>query len=292
MNDNKNLTINDYKDDDIDKEETNQKDDSRKAKYPVLTLEKALDIINFFKEHPGSDGVTLSEICSNLNMKKSSVHRILNTLYQYNYVEKTLSGNKYKLSWELYYIGNTVPQKRSLSPGECMPIMDALCEKYKESINMSVLEDNAAIVIYTSEPNIVLKATNSIGERQPLYATAKGKLFLSQMSDKKIYDYYRENKIETFTPTTIITPGKMLNELYDIRQCGYSMDREEHCEGLTCISMPIKNFENKIVATLSCSGPTQRILAKLDSSGTLKADLAQACQKLSEHMGYRTEDNE
>ncbi len=54
MNDNKNLTINDYKDDDIDKEETNQKDDSRKAKYPVLTLEKALDIINFFKEHPGS----------------------------------------------------------------------------------------------------------------------------------------------------------------------------------------------------------------------------------------------
>ena len=261
---------------------------TRKAKYPVLTLEKALDIINYFKEHSSEDGISLSEICQKLDMKKSSVHRILNTLYEYNYVEKTLSGNKYKLSWELYYIGNTVPLKRSLSPGECMPLMNELCEKYVESINMSIIEDNAAIVIYSSEPNIVLKATNIIGDRQPLYCTAKGKLYLSQMPEKKIYDYYRENKIETFTPNTIITPGKMLNELYDIRQCGYAMDREEHCDGLTCISMPIKNFQNKIVATLSCSGPTHRMLSKLEVSD-LKKDLKEACRKLSQHMGCTEE---
>ena len=269
--------------------EQEAEESTRKAKYPVLTLEKALDIINYFKEHSSEDGISLSEICQKLNMKKSSVHRILNTLYEYNYVEKTLSGNKYKLSWELYYIGNTVPLKRNLSPGECIPLMNELCDKYIESINMSIIEDNEAIVIYNSEPNIVLKATNTIGDRQPLYCTAKGKLYLSQMPEKKIYDYYRENKIETFTPNTIITPGKMLNELYDIRQCGYAMDREEHCDGLTCISMPIKNFQNKIVATLSCSGPTHRILSKLESNGNLKADLKEACRKLSQHMGYTEE---
>lgn len=269
--------------------EQEAEESTRKAKYPVLTLEKALDIINYFKEHSSEDGISLSEICQKLNMKKSSVHRILNTLYEYNYVEKTLSGNKYKLSWELYYIGNTVPLKRNLSPGECIPLMNELCDKYVESINMSIIEDNEAIVIYNSEPNIVLKATNTIGDKQPLYCTAKGKLYLSQMPEKKIYDYYRENKIETFTPNTIITPGKMLNELYDIRQCGYAMDREEHCDGLTCISMPIKNFQNKIVATLSCSGPTHRILSKLEANGNLKADLKEACRKLSQHMGYTEE---
>lgn len=260
-----------------------------KAKYPVLTLEKALDIINYFKEHSTEEGISLSEICQKLNMKKSSVHRILNTLYEYNYVEKTLSGNKYKLSWELYYIGNTVPLKRSLSPGECMPIINELCDKYAESINMSVLNDNYAVVIYCAEPNVGVKISNSIGDRQPLYATAKGKLFLSQMPEKKIYDYYRENKIETFTPNTIITPGKMLNELYDIRECGYAMDREEHFIGITCISMPIRNFENKIVATLSCSGLTHRILEKLEGESQLKKDLREACNKLSCHMGYKTE---
>jgi len=264
-----------------------EEENDRKAKYPVLTLEKALDIINYFKEHTSEDGISLSEICQALDMKKSSVHRILNTLYEYNYVEKTLSGNKYKLSWELYYIGNTVPLKRSLSYGECVHIMTELCEKYTESINMSVLKDNTAVVLYSVEPNIVLKATNTIGDRQPLYCTAKGKLFLSEMPEKKIYDYYRETKIESFTPTTIITPGKMLNELYDIRECGFSMDREEHVDGLTCISMPIRNFENRIVATLSCSGPTHRINTKLEGDSQLKKDLAEACSKLSHHLGYK-----
>ena len=264
-----------------------EEENERKAKYPVLTLEKALDIINYFKEHSTEDGISLSEICQQLDMKKSSVHRILNTLYEYNYVEKTLSGNKYKLSWELYYIGNTVPLKRGLSHLDCIPIMNELCSKYVESINMSVLKDNTAVVLYSVEPDIVLKATNAIGDRQPLYCTAKGKLFLSDMPEKKIYDYYRENKIEAFMPNTIITPGKMLNELYDIRECGYSMDREEHVDGLTCISMPIRNYENKIVATLSCSGPTHRILSKLDGDSALKKDLAEACKKLSSHLGYK-----
>lgn len=92
--------MNDEKDNvEILSAEQENDESTRKAKYPVLTLEKALDIINYFKEHSSEDGISLSEICQKLDMKKSSVHRILNTLYEYNYVEKTLSGNKYKLSW-------------------------------------------------------------------------------------------------------------------------------------------------------------------------------------------------
>lgn len=268
--------------------EENEKEE-RKIKYPVLTLEKALDIINYFKTHVSDEGVSLTEICRDLNMKKSSVHRILNTLYEYNYIERTAGGKRYKLSWELYYIGSTVPLGRSLSSSVCMPVINELCEKYNESINMSVLTNNEAVVIYCAEPSVGVKLSNSIGDRQPLYATAKGKLFLSQMSDKKIFDYYRDTKIERFTQNTITTPGRMLNEIYDINSCGFAMDREEHYIGITCISMPIRNFENRIVATLSCSGLTQSILAKIDKSDELKNDLRDACERLSMHMGYKPE---
>ena len=50
--------------------EQEAEESTRKAKYPVLTLEKALDIINYFKEHSSEDGISLSEICQKLNMKK------------------------------------------------------------------------------------------------------------------------------------------------------------------------------------------------------------------------------
>lgn len=261
--------------------------EEKKLKYPVLTLEKALDIINYFKTHISDEGISLTEICNALNMKKSSVHRILNTLYEYNYIERTAGGKRYKLSWELYYIGSTVPLSRSLSSAVCMPIINGLCEKYNESINMSVLTNNEAVVIYCAEPSVGVKISNTIGDRQPLYATAKGKLFLSQMSDKKVFEYYRDTRIERFTQNTITTPGRMLNEIFDINECGFSMDREEHYIGITCISMPIRNFENRIVATLSCSGLTQSILSKINSNDELKNDLRDACERLSMHMGFK-----
>ena len=46
--------------------------EEKKLKYPVLTLEKALDIINYFKTHISDEGISLTEICNALNMKKSS----------------------------------------------------------------------------------------------------------------------------------------------------------------------------------------------------------------------------
>lgn len=254
-------------------------------KYPVLTLGKALEIINYIKSNAGQDGLNLSEICVGLGMKKSSVHRILDTLYAFDYVEKNAGGNRYKLSWELYNIGNTVPKQHSLSADECVPVMTQLCKKYTESFTIGVLDKDHVVVTYSVEPNISLKASSSIGEQLPLYATGKGKLFLSQLADNKIYDFYRENRIESFTSSTIITPGKMLNELYDIRENGYSLDKEEHCEGLSCIAMPIMNFEKKIVASISASGPTQRIIPKIDTG--LREDLAEACMAISKRLGYK-----
>lgn len=263
-----------------------QSQSKRENKYPVLTLEKALDIINFFKYHGKPEGVSLTEICEFLDMKKSSVHRILNTLLKYNYIEHFPGSKKYRLSWELYYIGNTIPQRRSLSPEICMPIINQLCSKYNESINMSILSNDEAVVIYCAEPSIGVKISNTIGDRQPLYATAKGKLFLSQKSEKYIYDYYENHKIEKYTVHTITTPEKMLEEISEINELHYAMDREEHFLGITCVSFPIKNFNNEIIATLSCSGITQNINSMMNEGNDLKSDLINACTELSHHMGY------
>ena len=264
----------------------NTKEKTNTNKYPVLTLEKALEIINYFKTHENDDGISLTEISTNLDMKKSSVHRILNTLLEYNYIEKIPGGKKFRLSWELYYIGNTIPQRRNLSPSLCLPIIKRLCNKYNESINMSILSGDEAVVIYCAEPAIGVKISNAIGDRQPLYATAKGKLFLSQMSENEIFNYYNKHEIERYTPYTIVTPGKMLNEIADITSVGYAMDREEHFLGITCVSFPVRNYDNRIIATLSCSGITQSITSMMSDVSELKQDLIDACNELSLHMGY------
>ena len=49
-------------------------------KYPVQTLGKALDILNYIKDNPSSEGISLTEISSALQIGKSGVHRLLDTL--------------------------------------------------------------------------------------------------------------------------------------------------------------------------------------------------------------------
>lgn len=253
-------------------------------KYPVLTLEKALDILTHIQKNAGTEGVGISELCRDLGIKKSSAHRILDTLYARNYVEKNNHNNKYKLGWALHQMGNDVPEQHSLSEDLCAPILEELCGKYQESFSIGIYENNHVVTAFIAEPDISQKASFFQGEKLPLYATSKGKLFLSQMSENKIYDFYREFKVIPYTTTTLATPRKMLLELQQISVQGYATDCEEHCEGFSCISFPIRNHAGDVIAGFSASGPTERILPKMETG--LKEDLLRASKYISNKMGY------
>ena len=70
------------------------------------------DILNYIKEHPSAEGVTISEISRELGIVKSGVHRMLDTLIAYKFVEKSSdSSTSYRLGWGLYQAGNAVPKQ-------------------------------------------------------------------------------------------------------------------------------------------------------------------------------------
>ena len=70
-------------------------------KYPVQTLEKALDIIEILARESGN-GVGISELSRRLDIGKSTIHRILDTLSAYGYVDQVSDKGSYRLSWRMY----------------------------------------------------------------------------------------------------------------------------------------------------------------------------------------------
>ena len=71
-------------------------------KYPVKTVTKAIEIINYLAQDTGNRGIGVSELSRVLGMGKSTVHRLLDTLSFYGYVEQDGETNQYRLGWELY----------------------------------------------------------------------------------------------------------------------------------------------------------------------------------------------
>ncbi len=256
-----------------------------KPKYPVQTLGKALDILNYIKEHPSAEGVTISEISRELGIVKSGVHRMLDTLMAYKFVEKSSdSSTSYRLGWGLYQAGNAVPKQHILSGSSYIMVMERLCRSFSETINLGLINSGETIIIHQIEPDRMLRTNTKVGEREPLYCTAIGKTFLSQMSDKELETYFEKVSIEKKTEKTITEYSKMAEELKKIRQNGYAVDNEEYVDGMICIAMPIKNFMGKIVYGISVSGPSGRMTE--EKRKEIIPNLEKACAEISAYLGY------
>lgn len=258
---------------------------SYKPKYPVQTLGKALDVLRYIKNNATADGVSIAELSEYLNMGKSTVHRLLDTLLAYNFVEKTYTNSFYKLGWGIYDIGSSVPFQHSLTNTNFYPLLEELCNECSETVNFGIMNNNSIVILYKAEPNIKIRANVNIGGNEPLYCTAIGKLFLSSLSVQEVKEYFKHTEIIPYTNNTITTAERMFPELSKISQAGYSIDNEEFYAGLICVAIPVYDYSGKMIAGISISGPSERMVQnKID---LVLPKLMSSCEKLSKYLGYR-----
>ncbi len=75
---------------------------------------KALELLNHLAKNTGNLGAGVSESSDALGIGRSTVHRLLDTLQYYGYIEKSEKTNRYRLGWELYKVGLSVPAQNQL----------------------------------------------------------------------------------------------------------------------------------------------------------------------------------
>ena len=251
-------------------------------KYPVQTLEKALDVISILKEGP-FDGVRLKDLSDKLGLGKSTIHRILNTLVAYGYVEQSTDNRKYRLGWKFFEVGSVVPRQRNLNNLD-LKVLWELCDKYEETVNLGIRIYNKVAIIAKVDPQRVLfKAGPYLGEHEPLHATALGKVLLSDLGEEELKKIFDNVSFEKFTKNTVESLEQLKEHLEQVRQTGYAVDDEELSTGLSCIAMPVYNFNDEIIAALSVSGPSFRM--DFDKIMICKAGLKRSCDQLSNFFG-------
>ncbi len=259
------------------------KKDQYKARYPIKSLVKAMEIVDVLAKN--TRGLSISEIESELQIGKSTIHRILDTLMTYDRVEKDVTTNKYFLGWRMFEIGSNIPKQRNLYSFD-RQILHDLCTKYGETINLGVRDSRDVVTIYKVEPDVILKADFSMVGREALHATAMGKILISEFSEAELMEIYgKEKELIAYTRNTIASLEKLEDELGKIAKQGYAIDDEESCIGLYCVAMPIRNNKGKIVCAISVSGPTARI--DFNKIQDIKEGLKIAVTSMSKYLGYR-----
>ena len=262
---------------------------SYKAKYPVQTVEKAIDILIFLKNNSTSKGLTLNEISEGVNIGKSSVHRFLDTFLEYDFVEKSDDGIYYKLSWGAFELGSDVPKFNGMDSERISSYLNELSNYFGEIINLGIKSGNYMIIIKRCFPDKVLSnhklITNvNIGEREPLHCTGIGKLFLSEMETKEALSVFEMQKDLGMTEMSIRDKDKFLDVIEQVKIKGYAIDDRESADDVFCIAVPLKDYTGKTTAGISISVPAGRINNDEIEKAAIK--MKESALMISKSIGY------
>jgi DNA-binding IclR family transcriptional regulator len=227
-------------------------------RHPVKSLRTTFDIIEKLT-HAGGAGV--SEIATELDIPKSTVHDHLKTLDDLGYVVR--EDDRYLPSTRFLEIGQSVRSS--------MPLFEVardevrkLAQVTNEHAGLMVEEDDLGVLLYATKNKDAdpLPMATFGGIRMPLHANAPGKAILAHLPEERVDGIIDNQGLSAITERTITTRETLEAELEEIREQGYAISRGERIEGMTAVAVPIIDQTDTVQGALTVYGPIGRISDK------------------------------
>lgn len=247
----------------------------------VQSIDRAVSILECFSENKRE--LKLSEIAHMLDLNKSTVHGLLNTLRHHGFIDQDETTQKYRLGIRFIVYGDLVINSMDIA-SFAYPIIERVCEKIEETVHIAMLDGHDVVYIEKKECNKSIKSTTKIGARVPAYITADGKIILSYMDKEKIKSLLPRN-LKKLTPNSITDKYRLMEVLADAREKGYVIDCEETVQGLSCVAAPIFDYTGTVSYSMSVTGPTIRMTE--DKINEYIDIIKEAANEISLRIGYK-----
>jgi DNA-binding IclR family transcriptional regulator len=230
--------------------------DSEGPPTQVQSVDRALTILEYLAEH-GSGGVT--EIAKSLDVHKSTAFRLVVALENRQLVEQIEERGKYRLGFGLIRLaGATSAQLDLTKVGR--PVCARLAREFGETVNIAVLDSNSAINITQEHGSTVVATRNWVGKRTPLHATSSGKVLLAYDTGGTLTELLAAG-LDRFTKQTVTDGAALREQLTAVRARDWAWCSEELEVGLNAVAAPIFSGDGEMIASVSVSGPSYRLIA-------------------------------
>ncbi len=237
------------------------------------SLTRALTLLERLAE--SSDGMNLSDLSQQLGMPPATVHRLLSTFEELDFVEHDVEAGLWFVGLKAFTVGNAFLSRRDFV-ARARPYMQTLVEECGEVVNLGGIDNGEVVFISQVESREMMRMIVKLGSRSPIHASGVGKAILANQSEQDVSQILQLRGLPRITDQTIDNPGDFREALDVIRQQGYALDDEEHAVGLRCVAATIFDEYATALAAISLSGPKARIDdRRLPELGAAVRDTAQ-----------------
>ncbi len=213
------------------------------------------EIINYGKP------ILASTLCERLDINKSTMSRILQTLKEEDYI--TYLDNSNEIIAKSLEDKTTQKTKIQILVEKTKPILENIYELTNECAYFGVFDDYKVLYVNQLDKSNRIKTRNNIGLQAPLHTNALGKSILAFGN----YDL-ELIKLNQYTHNTITDISFLEQTIDEVKQNGYSIDNSEYQDSMCCVAVPLFNHENILIGAVGISGLKERLpIEKLNSLG-------------------------
>jgi IclR family KDG regulon transcriptional repressor len=219
--------------------------------YNVRAVERAMQILSSFDGEHAERGV--SEIAQATGLHKATAYRIIMTLLNGGFLERTPDGERFRLGLRVVELG--LGALRDLDFRQAaFPYMQQLVECFQETCGLGILDRGRVLYVEVVHSEHSLTIAARVGRHLPAHCTASGKVLLAFLPPA-VVEPILNAPLAAYTEKTITSPARLREELEVVRQRGYALDDEEFEVGIRAVSAPIWDMDGNLIAALSMPGP-------------------------------------
>jgi len=224
----------------------------------IAAVEKAFRILEVMSA--AGAPMTLMDITENTGLPKPTVFRMLRTLVELGFVDQDQLRKRYDLTLKMYNLGrgNGYDDIRE----EALPIMQALHDRFDETVNLGILQGGQVLYIHYLETTRSVRWQVRPGVRDPYYCTALGRAIAAYLPERQ-----RKRLLDTvpITPRTSATPkdpAAVARILEETAARGWAVDDQENDNEVVCFGIPLMDGA-QVIAGISITVVKGRMTPKL-----------------------------
>ncbi len=225
--------------------------------YKIAALTRALQVLKLFDED--SKRMTLTELSQKAGINKSSMLRILTSFEAEGFIRYDADRRQYSLGIEIFKLANTAYEFVGIQE-LAYPYVRNAVEETGLIGHLGAVEDGHVVIISKVWPKSMtdtLVMQSRIGGVVPMHCTGVGKVLAAFSDHEQLERMLALCDFHRYTDKTLCSREALLPVLQQVRAQGYAVNSEEHEPYIKCVTYPIFDYNNRIVAAMSLTGIPQ-----------------------------------
>lgn len=191
--------------------------------YPIGSVSNALQVLHMLR---GPAALRVSDVALELGIARSSAHRILALLQQFQFAQQDPATRNYARGPALTEIGlaavSHLPVRRAAHQ-----FIRNLRNVTGETTELCLLDGPDVLIADVAEGLLPLRVVDALGDRMPAHLTAAGKAILAAMPLADVRDLFPHEELPVATDRSIGSRTELESHLESVRELDYATNLGE-----------------------------------------------------------------